>query len=553
MLYKTSSLRRTVSVCLLLSIAFFVFSVYADPLDAGVPVLRSSMSEGRFINYSQGQRAEGETVALNWHLFRPGTETDPEMLKSEQIYYVARGSVRALIKGEFVTLKEGDLLRLEAGTKAIIEAGPGSSAVVEFTWPSGPGGEKALFPADRPINRSYLQYLMPDDSRLVKMVQAPGGRILFTRLLPTAVKDFGEAKNERILYVERGFMSATIGGKSISLGDGVFLRIAEGTDYCFEAGEHGCDYIEITGVPILKDLEPLMFERVKSFHSIMPKFAEPELVVDGRYGDPLIGFSEGPNWYHGKFYFVDQGHDAIYTLDMDNRLEKINDDFQPSGTAILPNGNLAVCNLTAHSIVEMRPDGSIARTLTDKVDGAGYTGILNDIVADADGGLYFTNMAFNDRPKCNILYYRSPGGKVRQVTEIGDFGIPNGCIFSPDQKVLYVNDDKSQHIWALDVESDGSLTNRRPFAELILHESVIGNERTKSFADGMTVDAAGNLYVCASGFVQIFDKEGVYRGGITLPKQAFHCAFGGPDGSWLFICCQKQVYRIKTLTKGVGF
>ena len=117
---------------------------------------------------------------------------------------------------------------------------------------------------------------------------------------------------------------------------------------------------------------------------------------------------------------------------------------------------------------------------------------------------------------------------------------------------IYVNDDKSEFIWALDINPDGTLANKRPFAELILHESVIGNERTKSFADGMTVDKDGNLYVCAAGFIQIFGKDGSYLGGITFPKQAFHCAFGGDDGSMLYVCCMKQVYRIQTKMKGAG-
>ena len=137
------------------------------------------------------------------------------------------------------------------------------------------------------------------------------------------------------------------------------------------------------------------------------------------------------------------------------------------------------------------------------------------------------------------------------VTEPGDFGIPNGCALSPDGAILYVNDDTKEYVWACEVLPDGSLGTMRPFAKLIPDETVIGGPAVKTFADGMTVDADGNLYACASGFVQVFDSDGSYRGGFVLPKPAFHLAFGGDDGSTLYVSCLNMIYTIGTKMRGL--
>ena len=63
--------------------------------------------------------------------------------------------------------------------------------------------------------------------------------------------------------------------------------------------------------------------------------------------------------------------------------------------------------------------------------------------------------------------------------------MPNGLAFTPDEKILYINDTDRGHIRAFDVAADGTLTNGRVFAD-----------RTPG-ADGMKVDTEGNVY-CAS-------------------------------------------------------
>ena len=71
--------------------------------------------------------------------------------------------------------------------------------------------------------------------------------------------------------------------------------------------------------------------------------------------------------------------------------------------------------------------------------------------------------------------------------------MPNGLAFSPDEKLLYVNDSRRGHIRAFDVEPTGllALATDRVFATL--KDNRIG------VADGMKVDVEGNVYCTGPG------------------------------------------------------
>ena len=121
-------------------------------------------------------------------------------------------------------------------------------------------------------------------------------------------------------------------------------------------------------------------------------------------------------------------------------------------------------------------------------------GVLNDIVADSKGGVYFT---------MGGLFYADPKGNV---TRYGQNLTTNGIILTPDEKHVIVTNGPA--LAAFDVSPDGSLTNQREFAKL----EGGGN------GDGSTFDAAGRLYVTSNPGVQVFSPEGKYLGIIPTPR-----------------------------------
>jgi len=120
---------------------------------------------------------------------------------------------------------------------------------------------------------------------------------------------------------------------------------------------------------------------------------------------------------------------------------------------------------------------------------------------------------------------------------------------SPDERTLYVADSWGEHLIAFSVAPDGALSGRHDFARLAGFRT--SPEGPVSGADGITVDAAGRVYVATSAGVEVFSPEGAALGTIALPKQPQNLAFGGADRSQLYVVGRGSAYRIKTLTTGV--
>ena len=114
----------------------------------------------------------------------------------------------------------------------------------------------------------------------------------------------------------------------------------------------------------------------------------------------------------------------------------------------------------------------------------------------------------------------TPGGKV---ASIGGELRTNGIMLSPGEKTLYITN--GMVVVALDVQPDGSVTNRRDFAKL----------EAGGAGDGMTIDAAGRLYVTSGPGVQVFSPQGKYLGLIPTPRGVISAAFSGPDKKTLYV------------------
>ena len=144
--------------------------------------------------------------------------------------------------------------------------------------------------------------------------------------------------------------------------------------------------------------------------------------------------------------------------------------------------------------------------------------------------------------------------------------MPNGVLLSPDGKTLYVNNtyddetwwnvdsDKDNWIWAYDVNEDGTLSNGTAKFQLYLTPDVLDRKGKSSSADGMTIDAAGHVYVATQIGIQIFcPVQNSLLGIINFPVMPVSCCFGGDDMSDLYAVAYDKVYRIKTKMTGLEY
>jgi gluconolactonase len=269
--------------------------------------------------------------------------------------------------------------------------------------------------------------------------------------------------------------------------------------------------------------------------------ARPELVQEG------FTFTEGPvGTADGGLYFSDiMGADKTYRLDASGKVSVYRSGTNgTNGLALLRDGSLIGAEGNGKRISKARAGGS-AETLTEGIAGMGLLA-PNDLIADPKGGIYFTDPG--PRPivpgRKAYVYYLPPGaGQPRLVDD--SITRPNGLTLTNDAKRLIVDDTVGEAVFVFDVQSDGTVKNKRPFAKL--HDVQPGQE---SGADGLAIDSQDRIYVTSASGIQVFDSKGAYLGTIKVPRQPANCAFGGPGKRTLYITAREGLYKLTMVSQG---
>ena len=129
---------------------------------------------------------------------------------------------------------------------------------------------------------------------------------------------------------------------------------------------------------------------------------------------------------------------------------------------------------------------------------------------------------------------------------VEDFVIPNGLAFSPDEKILYINDSRRRLIRAFDLNPNGSLARQsdRVFADLGGPEPGV--------PDGMKVDTEGNVYCGGAGGIWIMDPKGKKLGRIVHGAPATtNIAFGGDDWKTLYFTSRNHLGAVNVKVPGI--
>jgi gluconolactonase len=252
-------------------------------------------------------------------------------------------------------------------------------------------------------------------------------------------------------------------------------------------------------------------------------------------------FTEGPLWVAAKneLLFSDIPANRIVRF-LDGKFTTFRESSNNSnGLTLDQQGRLIACEHGARRVTRTEADGSLT-VLAERHDGKRLNS-PNDAAVRKDGAIYFTDPPYGVKPEERELdfqgvYRIAPDGKTLTLL-IKDFTKPNGLAFTPDEKILYVNDTERGHIRAFDVAPDGTLSNSRVFAKA-------------PGADGMKVDTAGNVYCTSATGVMVFDRTGKHLGTFVAPEQPANCAFGGADWKSLYMTCRTGLYRVRLDTPG---
>jgi len=232
-------------------------------------------------------------------------------------------------------------------------------------------------------------------------------------------------------------------------------------------------------------------------------------------------FPEGPRWRDGRWWLSDQLGHRVLTLDESGAWSVVAEVPRPSGLGFLPDGILWVATMDEARIVAVGGDG-----VREAVSLRHLAAHLNDMVVDSRGRAYLDAYGDRSAPESGLLLV-VPGEPPRSVA--GGLAFPNGLIVTPDGRTLLVAETLAGRITAFDVLADGSLGNRRVWAQL-----------PGSTPDGMCLDSEGAVWVASyrSGeFLRVREGgEVLDRLSSDDGRWAMACALGGHDGRTLLLC-----------------
>ncbi len=207
-------------------------------------------------------------------------------------------------------------------------------------------------------------------------------------------------------------------------------------------------------------------------------------------------------------------------------------------------GNLVTCADMYNELWSINMDGEVT-VLVEDYDGKLLNG-PNDLWIRPDGGIYFTDPLYKRNywerdPEMqqdgeHVYFLSADGSRFFRVDE--DLVKPNGIIGTPDGKKLYVADIGDSKTYVYNINEDGTLSDRKLFAEL--------------GSDGMTIDIQGNVYLTGNG-VTVFNKNGEEIAHIPVDKRwTANVCFGGPGRDILFITAMDAVFGIIMNVTGVN-
>ena len=241
-----------------------------------------------------------------------------------------------------------------------------------------------------------------------------------------------------------------------------------------------------------------------------------------------LAFPEGPRWHDGRFFFPDMGQATVFTCDADGNLHAVvHVDARPSGIGWLPDGTMLVVAMGDRAVLRVR-DGDLS---THADLSALVSADCNDMVVDGRGNAYVGNAGFDLRerpPKVRPaeVVLVTPDGSARVVDDQVVF--PNGSVVTPDGATLIVAESFGNKLTAFDIAADGSLSNRRTWADL--------PERAP---DGICLDAQGAVWVAnANGpeCVRVAEGGEILQTIDTGERRCFACMLGRDDRRTLFLC-----------------
>jgi sugar lactone lactonase YvrE len=255
-------------------------------------------------------------------------------------------------------------------------------------------------------------------------------------------------------------------------------------------------------------------------------------VLDG------LAFGEGPRWRDGRLFFSDMHAHEVVAVTPDGVRETIVESpTAVSGLGWLPDGRMLIVSMDDNRLMRQEADGRLAV----HADLSPVSAINpNDMVVDAKGRAYVGNFGFPLYPRGETkpakLARVDPDGSVHEAADGLIF--PNGAVITPDGKTLVVGETFASRMTAFDIAADGTLSNRRIWAQL--PEAAV--------PDGCCLDAEGAIWVASptTNDVLRLHEGGRVSERLDVGRGAYACMLGGEDRKTLFVLVSDESDPVTT-------
>jgi sugar lactone lactonase YvrE len=232
-----------------------------------------------------------------------------------------------------------------------------------------------------------------------------------------------------------------------------------------------------------------------------------------------IRMGESPRWHDERFWMCDWLAGEVLAFSASGQREVVaRVEGLPFSIDWLPDGQL-VCTSRAGMLAgaPLAPYGSIGQP-------------FNEIVVDAHGNCWVDmpgSMPWEER-KPGIVGVVRADGSWEQVAD--DVWFPNGMAII-DDTTLVVAESHADRLTAWTIGADGSLSDRRVWAELGADEA----------PDGICVDGSGAIWYASvpqEHCVRVAEGGKVLET-VAVDRGAFACTLGGHDGRTLYVVANR--------------
>ena len=247
-----------------------------------------------------------------------------------------------------------------------------------------------------------------------------------------------------------------------------------------------------------------------------------------RPGNPTECFIEGPSFdAAGNLYIVDIPFGRIFSIAPDGNWSLVIEyEGWPNGLKISPEGRILVADYR-HGIMECDAKAGRMKPVLASRNSESFRG-CNDLHIASNGDIYFTDQGQTGlHDPTGRVYRLTPSGRLDCLIDTGPS--PNGLVLDPKEAVLFVAMTRDNAVWRMPFMSDGSVSKVGRFCTLF----------GPSGPDGMTMDAAGRLFVAHAslGHVFVFAPNGemIARIKSCAGHTCTNVAIGGANRDRLYI------------------